>query len=150
MYKTQRHWYPLFISLSYQGEAKLPSSSNHSGLQLKSCSQTIFCQKSTEKLVPTPGKVPNHALFYPTHATNPQNGPIFRLEQTYSFHIIFERDFSAESHFPYQKTSNKPIKQRMHLKSSELFTFLVKKQQNFAHIMQMRSFPWEKNMAYIM
>ena len=38
-----------------------------------------------------------------TRAADPQNRPIFRLEQTSSCHIPFERKFSAESHFHIRK-----------------------------------------------
>ena len=82
--------------------------------------------KLTKKLISTPGKVVNRALFYSARAADPQNRPIFRLEQTCSCHIPFERKFSAESHFPYPKTPNKPREQNMHGKSSQFLTFLIK------------------------
>ena len=87
----------------------------------------MFWQKSIKQLVATLGKVANHVLFYPTHASAPQNGPISRLEQTYSCYVPFERKISAESHFQYQKTPNKPLNQHMFLKYSAFFIFLVKK-----------------------
>ena len=76
------------------------------------------------------GKVANHTLFYPTHPANPQNGPIFRPEQTYSCHILFEKEISAESHFAYQKTPIKPLNQHMLLKLSAFFYLFGQKEWN--------------------
>ena len=89
-------------------------------------------------------RLPTTPIFTPHMPRTPEMDHFLDLNKHTPFHILFERDFSAESHFPYQKMPNKPIKQRMHLKSSELFIFMVKKQQNFVHIMQMRNFPRKK------
>ena len=77
---------------------------------LKVVLRPYFDKNKQKKLVATLRNVANDALFYPTHAADPQNGPTFRLEQTYSCHIPFEREISAELHFAYQKTPIKALK----------------------------------------
>ena len=58
------------------------------------------CLQPWERLPTTP--------FFTQHMLpTPQNLPMFRLEQTYSCHIPFEREISDESHFSHQKT---PVK----------------------------------------